>query len=257
MIVTIDQVIVFSMIFARILGVFTLAPFFSNRQIITMAKVAFAIWLAFSLIFVVPLPIEPYDSNVIYILRLISEFLFGVLIGFVSDLLVTSIQFAGSIIDAQAGLSVAAMLDPSSGNNAALFEQMLNWVALMIFLLMDGHHMILSSLFQSFSLFPVGIDLNLAAGARYVVTLVTEIFLIAAKLSAPIVLVVFIVDFAFGLLNRVAEQINVFQLGFQLKPIVSLIIFLAITPGMIGVLASIMEGLMMRLLELMSVMQLS
>ena len=57
-------------------------------------------------------------------------------------------------------------------------------------------------------------------------------FEIGLKLASPIILVIFLVDFSFGILNKVAEQINIFQLGFQLKPTVSIIIFLGIAPGL-------------------------
>ena len=66
------------------------------------------------------------------------------------------------------------------------------------------------------------------------------LFKIGLKLSVPILLIVFIIDFTLGLLNKVAEQINVFQLGFQVKPPISLFIFL----GTIGGLSEHINGLL-------------
>ena len=66
-------------------------------------------------------------------------------------------------------------------------------------------------------------------------------FFIAFQLAAPIVLVVFIIDFAFGILNRVAEQINVFQLGFQVKPIISVLILLGIMPGLADIVIRLID----------------
>ncbi len=75
----------------------------------------------------------------------------------------------------------------------------------------------------------------------YVAQLGTYIFGLAVQLSMPILLVVFMVDFGFGMLNKVAEQINVFQMGFQIKPIVSVLVFLAIAPGLVSQIYGIME----------------
>ncbi|NBV84163.1 hypothetical protein EBR57_08610 [bacterium] len=64
-------------------------------------------------------------------------------------------------------------------------------------------------------------------------------------------LVVFMIDFGFGMLNKVAEQVNVFQLGFQIKPIVSLTVFLATVPGVMSAVYRIMDLLTGRLMKLL------
>ena len=74
---------------------------------------------------------------------------------------------------------------------------------------------------------------------------------IGLKLAAPIILVIFIVDFSFGILNKVAEQVNVFQLGFQVKPSVAIIIFLGISPNFGTILVDIIETVMDYLVTLL------
>jgi len=78
-----------------------------------------------------------------------------------------------------------------------------------------------------------------------------DIFMIGVQISAPIMLVVFMIDFGFGMLNKVAEQVNVFQLGFQIKPIVSLTVFLATVPGVMSAVYRIMDLLTGRLMKLL------
>ena len=62
---------------------------------------------------------------------------------------------------------------------------------------------------------------------------------------------IFIVDFSFGILNKVAEQVNVFQLGFQVKPTVAVIIFLGISPNFGSVLVEVIETVMDYLVNLL------
>ena len=128
-------------------------------------------------------------------------------------------------------------------------------MAILIFIIIDGHHMILSVFQQSCLVLPVGAPIHMLQPIEFLLGLGKEIFKIGVQLAAPVILIVFLVDFAFGLLNRVAEQINVFQLGFQIKPTVSLIIILAITPALVYSILTIMEGVMEHLLELLSLMQ--
>jgi flagellar biosynthetic protein FliR len=176
-------------------------------------------------------------------------------VGLGLGLLIISVEFAGSLMDTQAGLSVAAILDPATGRSVPLFSQTLNWVALMIFLQLDGHHLLMTMLVKSFQLLPIGMSVNLSKAGLMIASLGTEIFKIGVIISAPILLVIFIVDFAFGLLNKIAEQINVFQLGFQVKPTVALIVFLALTPGLASTINHVMETLSEKTLTILVALQ--
>ena len=81
-----------------------------------------------------------------------------------------------------------------------------------------------------------------------------HLFKIGLNLAAPIILVIFIVDFSFGILNKVAEQINVFQLGFQIKPLVSAFIFLGITPGLVFIVIRVLETIMDHTIKVLGIM---
>ncbi len=255
MAITLDQIVVFFLVFSRFIGMIGTAPFFSDKQIMSMAKLALVFWTSGLLIFVVPLPETISQSPLSFVLLLVLEFLVGAFIGFTANLMVTALELAGALMDTQAGLSVASLLDPSTGRNAALFELFLKWVAIVIFIQVDGHHMVLSALNSSFTLLPVGVPVDFTLGSQYVLSLGTHLFLTGVKISAPILLVIFIVDFAFGVLNRVAEQINVFQLGFQIKPMVSIVIFLGIAPSLVQVILKLMEDVMASLVLLMAHLQ--
>ncbi|MEK9657530.1 MAG: flagellar biosynthetic protein FliR [bacterium] len=255
MIITLSQVMFFLLIFSRLAGAIFVAPFFANKTIFAYIKVVFLFWLSLLLLFKMPLPMVMPQSEFAFFLALIIEFFFGYLIGFIASLIVTSVEFAGTLMDTQAGLSVAAVLDPGSGQNAALLERLLQQIVIIIFLLVDGHHMILSVLEGSFETFPVGQFYDFSQGAFYLLQFVREVFVMALRLAAPILLVVFLVDFGFGLLNRVAEQINVFQLGFQLKPTVSLFIFMLIIPGLVFMIVPMVETFMEYIFKTIAVMR--
>ena len=83
----------------------------------------------------------------------------------------------------------------------------------------------------------------------------TNIFAIALQFAAPILFVVFLIDFCFGMLSKIAPQLNVFQLGFQVKPIISIFILLAIVPGLVDGIYALLEQVAGILLKLLLVMQ--
>jgi len=235
----------------RMIGMLVSAPVFSRKEFFVLGKIAFAFWTSALLIYVVPAPISPPDTGLTFIFMFISEFLIGVLIGFIMDFFIIAVEFAGSLMDTQAGLSVSAILDPSSGRSLPLLSLLLKWTATMIFLAIDGHHLVLSSLLESYRLLPIGHPVNFSKGMLFIVTTTTDLFAIGVQLAAPIMLVVFMIDFGFGMLNKVAEQVNVFQLGFQIKPITSLTVFLFTVPGLINSVYRIMDKLSHHLLMLL------
>ena len=122
MIITFYQVSVFFLIFARFLGMMLIAPFFDMKTIFSLVKIGLTFWMAVLILFVVPLPETMPNSMMAYAFALIIELFIGFIIGFIANVVITAIQFGGTLMDAQAGLSSASVLDPASGNNAALLE---------------------------------------------------------------------------------------------------------------------------------------
>ena len=234
MIITLSQVGAFFLILARLAGLITNAPFFNRKQVFAMSKVAIIFWMGSLMIFVVPLPKTLPDSAMIYFFALVTEFMVGALLGVVADLILIAVEFGGAIMDTQAGLAVSALLNPTTGRTSTLISLMLEWTSIILFLQVDGHHMVLAAVNKSFTLLPIASPINFADAGLYFAELGTQLFAVALQLAAPILLVVFLIDFSFGMLSRVAPQVNVFQLGFQLKPTISLFIFLAIVPSILN-----------------------
>jgi flagellar biosynthetic protein FliR len=241
MIITYTQILVFFLIVMRMGGLLLYAPIFANKNLFSLSKIPLIFWIPMLFLFSVPLSPNLPDTAITYIFACLLEVIIGALMGFTTDLMVTGIEMAGSLMDTQAGLSVAALLDPSTGRQITLFAHMLKWISIMLFFIMDGHHIVLSAIYQSFKVLPVGAPFNLQEGAMFVVKQGSYLFYLAVQLASPILLVVFLIDFGFGMLNKVAEQVNVFQLGFQIKPSVSLIVFLAIVPGLNSSILRVMK----------------
>jgi flagellar biosynthetic protein FliR len=248
--ISIKVIFVFALIIARLAGMMVFAPVFNRKEIFSLAKVSFMIWTALVMIYIIPVSLDLPSQALGDFFAALTEFIVGAITGFTMDLMVSGLEFAGTIMDTQAGLSVASLLDPSSGRTITLLSLLLKNVAIMIFLLLDGHHLVLSALVHSFRLLPIGSSYNLGQGAFDLVILSKYIFFIGLQMAAPIILVVFLIDFGFGVLNRVAEQINVFQLGFQLKPSISLFIFLLTAPTIVQSLSSILEQLSTHVLQI-------
>ncbi len=247
MIVSYLQLEVFTLVLARILGIFITAPFFSARTTPSLAKVSFAVWLSAVLWFVIPLQIEKLPTDMAsFFSALIFEVTIGFLIGFITNIIFIAVQAAGELIDLQMGLSVAQSFDPIFGATISVIGRFVFTMALTIFVVTDGHHLLLSLLHQSFKLLPPGslIDISKPMFVQQIINLGTILWSISIQFAGPIILIIFLSDFAFGIVSRVAPQVNVFMLGFQVKPALGLIAILFTLPliskhigGLLGTMA--------------------
>jgi flagellar biosynthesis protein FliR len=224
MILSLAQIQVFFFIIARIGGVFIQAPVFSSRSFSAPAKVAFCVWVALVLWFVTPVTNSMPTSVLGFILVLIAEVAFGFAIGFIANIMFMAIQAAGEMIDMQMGLSVASALDPIFGAVISIIGRLVFFVALIVFLEFDGHHLVLSAFHQSFTALPAGQVGNFTSYnlVSQMTGLGGALWLTAIKLAIPAILLIFLADFTFGIVSRVAPQVNVFMLGFQVKPVLGL-----------------------------------
>jgi len=256
MILTFEQIIAFSLILARMVVMILMVPIFSNKEVLSMGKIAIVFWMSTLLIYYVPLPLEFPSTPTSFFFALIVEILIGAILGFITQILLIAVEFGGSLMDTQAGLSVASQLDPSTGQTSTLFAKLLKNTALLVFLLIDGHHIVLGALMNSFAAIPIGSPFKLQKASLFVVESSTAIFDVALQFAAPIILVVFLVDFGFGMLSRVAPQVNVFQLGFQMKPVVSLFIFLSIIPGMVELINVVLNRIAAKLIQTLFLLRL-
>ncbi|MEE8638478.1 MAG: flagellar biosynthetic protein FliR [Candidatus Margulisiibacteriota bacterium] len=252
MIITIQQLVVFLLIIGRIAGVFLQAPIFNSRSFPFLAKTAIAIWMSIVLWFVTPIHQTLPESLFAFILALIFEIAVGFIIGFIINIIFIAVQSAGEIMDLQMGLSVATALDPVFGAVISVIGRLAFFLALIIFIMADGHHLILSALHQSFTALPVGKLANFSSPnlAMQIIELGSTLWLTAIKLAAPVILLIFLSDFTFGIVSRVAPQVNVFMLGFQVKPSLGLLGILMTLPFIVKYINRLLGFMMEQLILL-------
>ncbi|MFA4905685.1 MAG: flagellar biosynthetic protein FliR [Candidatus Margulisiibacteriota bacterium] len=244
MLISSAQLTVFLLVLARVIGLFASAPLFNSRSFPAFPKVALAVWVAGLLWFVIPVNVEnlPLTSMQI-VMSLTSEAVIGLAMGFLTNMVFLVVQAAGEIIDMQMGLSVAQSFDPVFGAQISVIGRLTFFIALMVFLIVNGHHLLLSALNQSFRVIPAGQILNLSSPALMLqlIELGTKFWALALQFAGPIVLIIFLSDFAFGIVSRVAPQVNVFMLGFQVKPALGLIGLVFTLPLVVKHVAGLVE----------------
>lgn len=132
-------------------------------------------------------------------------------------------EAAGQIVDTKVGSSMAQVLDPLSGHQTSLTGAFLARLASWVFMAAGGFMLMAGALMESYGVWPVTAAWpGLQPGA---VSLFEaefgRIMRLALLVAAPALVLLYLVDGMLGLVNRFAQQLNVFSLSLSLKAVVA------------------------------------
>jgi flagellar biosynthesis protein FliR len=215
------EIVRFAVVLARLSGIMLLAPFFSNQMFPVSVRVAFTLMTAFILAPSLPLKQISSELNLSNVAALlIGEIFIGLILGFAALCVMGGLQFAGQIVSFQMGFSLINTIDPQSSVESPVFSLFYNYIGLLFFLLIDGHHWFLQAINDSFGIMSIGgAHLN-GPLAEQLVRLSAGIFSIGIRIAGPVIAVTIIADILIGVLSRTAPQINILIVGMPLKLLV-------------------------------------
>lgn len=223
------------LIFARIFIICMFIPYLGVKPV--PGRVRVAVSMVLTLFFYSPVDAMagttlPTSYGIILSL-FFKEALFAILLGFAGGLVFFGIQAAGNMIDNQRQLANAQIFNPGIGSQASLFGIFYYQLAIVIFLIIGGHRIFIRAIAQSFEAVPVLQFPDITPGLQPVLTFILRLsadtLIIALQLGAPVLVAIFIADIILGLTNRVAPMVNVFELGFNIKGFLGvLMVYLAL-----------------------------
>ena len=206
------------LIFLRVTAFFAITNVFFPNGTPKTLKAMFSFIFSFALLSGVDYgSLNGITSNYYLIIYMIFEITNGLILGLVSNIAFEVVLMAGSLLDVHIGLSMVNTLDPNSKANTTITGNLLHYVALIIFFIVDGHHMLIKSLMESFITLPMGNGLFHAETMSTLIEIIANYFAIGLKIAIPIVLIMILTDVAMGLVSRAVPQINVMILGMPVK----------------------------------------
>ncbi|WP_291327234.1 flagellar biosynthetic protein FliR [Desulfovibrio sp. UCD-KL4C] len=208
----------FYLTFFRVSIVLFMLPFFGSNSIPNMLKAALAIVLTIAIWPAVSfdgslMPSNPYNIA----LMILGELVLGLTLGIIINVVFSAIQTGGNFIGVHMGLSMVNVLDPMTGVNEAVTAHFLYMCSILVFLALNGHLYLISGLVDSFKYIPPGQIFINETLVTQIMTISTELFVLAVKVASPIIASIFVVDLALALISKMSPQMNVLMLGFPLK----------------------------------------
>jgi len=222
-----DNAIIFLLLFTRISGIFAFFPFYSHASIPVNIKALFAFFITIFLFPNAVLDIQSFDI-VTLALAAMSELFLGLIGGIILQIVFAILGLAGEQISYVMGFSMASSLDPITGVSSPVIGRFITLLALMIFLVFNGHHLILLFLSKTMGYIQLGGFYPDISVWHYISKAVSDLFILGFIISFPIIALSLLSDVVFGMLMKTMPQFNLLVVGFPIKITVSFTVLIAI-----------------------------
>jgi flagellar biosynthetic protein FliR len=202
----------------RVSGFFVAAPFWGHRSIPRVVKVPIALILAFSVAPIVSgmAPVAP-DSLWTAGGWAVREVVTGGLIGFGFATIFWAVRMAGDLVGLQMGFAIVNVIDPNQTEQVSLIGEFKYILATLIMFIIDGHHLMIAALVDSYRLIPLGLASFNDDALNTLIRLTATVFVTAIKIGAPVMITLLLTDVALGIVARTVPQMNIFIVGFPVK----------------------------------------
>lgn len=219
--------------FFRIGSMLMVAPITGAQYVPMRARLALALALTVA---IMPLldkaaPLTAFSWP--FFVMIIQQILIGTAMGFALLLVFNAIVTGGQLIAMQMGLGFASMVDPQNGMNVPVLAQLYMMMTTLLFLVMDGHLVLISLSVESFYHLPLdgsGID---SAGFRALADWGARMLAGGVWMALPAVASLLVVNIAFGVMARAAPQLNIFAVGFPVSMMMGFLVILYTLPTIV------------------------
>ncbi len=231
--------------FLRALALFSTIPVLSQRMVPIRVRVGLAFLITFCAQASLPeMPVVALDSPVA-VLVVIQQFLIGATLGFAARIVFAAIELAGELVGLQMGLNFAGFFDPMSGGQGTAVGRFFGTTAAWLFIVINGHLLLIMALVQSFQAFPVGPEPFAFMRVLQPQIWGAEIFKLGLWIALPMVTMLLFVNLVLGVISRVSQQMNIFAIGFPITLSVGLLGMLLTLPMMQAPFTMALEQMLM------------
>ncbi len=212
-----QDILVGILVFLRISLLLMLLPVLGHKLVPTTVKtglVGLLTLLLFPIVSKFAPVIEPDPIHFAFFAM--QEMLLAAALGMLAQLIFTAAQFAGQMMSMQMGMAMANIFDPATSSQSAIVAQFVGILAILMWLASGAHHLFLLTIIESFSILPPGSEWSFN-GWEVITQAAANMFILGVKLMAPVLLLLFFVYVALGLVARAVPQVQVFFVSFPLS----------------------------------------
>jgi flagellar biosynthetic protein FliR len=235
----------FSLVLARVAGATMMAPVLGSRAVPLRVRAAISVAVAAVVLPVVAVPEALRGGTppgMALLVALAIETVIGLAIGLVGQLLFAGVLLAGELAGVEMGLGLSGLVDPQTQARTTPIAEWQNLIAILVFLAVDAHHVLLRAVAESFERVPLGAMAVSGRGLALVLALAGQVFVVALKIAAPVLVLVLMSNVAMGALARLIPQLNVMAVGFPVNVLAGFLALALAQPTVIRILTSAFAG---------------
>ena len=204
--------------FLRALALFTALPVLGTRLVPVRVRIGLAALVALAAQPTLPAPTAAVAAialdSPLALLLVVQQVVIGLSLGFAVRVVFAAVEFAGEVIGLQMGLNFAGFFDPLSASTATAASRFFGAIVAWLFIVINGHLLVVAALAQSFAAFPIGPEPLAFVREMQPHRWGAEVFALGLWIALPMVTMLLFVNLALGAISRVAPQINIFAIGF-------------------------------------------
>jgi flagellar biosynthetic protein FliR len=231
---TAQQVFAAGLVFSRLGALVMLIPGVGDQSVPARIRLSFAFLMTLMLfpLLVSRAPALPATVGAMSLL-VIQEIFVGLLIGSILRMFFGTMATAGEVVSLQTTLSFSQTAAPGQAQPTVSLSAFLSILGLVLIMTTDLHHMFLSAIARSYSLFPMGRGAPVQDATALAIQTTGKSFALGLQLAAPVVVFSLIFNVATGLVGRAMPQFQVFFVATPLIVLLGLALF-ALSLGTIG-----------------------
>jgi len=208
----------------RVAVAFLLVPLFTSELIPALVRNSMFLSIALLSLLLQPAPAPLLLSSWQWITMFAKEAFIGGAIGFLMAGVMWAFEAAGQVIDSKVGTTQAQVMDPLSGHQTSLNGALFARLASLVFMAGGGFMVMIGALLESYALWPVRAPFPplVEGGMRLFESEFGRIMLLTLLIAAPALVLLYVIEGVLGLINRFAQQLNVFSLSMSLKAVAAI-----------------------------------
>ena len=167
--------------------------------------------------------------------QMISESMFGTILGLIPLMIVTGVQTAGHLASTTMGLQASQLIDPTLHISIPDVARIYGDLVIVMFLIIGGHHIIVHAAAGMGGQIVPGTFLASVNSIDLLVAKSADIFRLGVLISAPVVVALLLTNFVMGLISKAVPTVNIFIISFPLTIGIGLILSILVIPEMVVV----------------------
>lgn len=238
------EILAFFLVLVRMSAFVVTWPVFGVEMVPGPLKILLAVVM--SILIFPNLKLQPENFNVsldsLYIVvHIVKEAFLGMALGFLGRIFFYTLNVAGEIITVSMGISSAQLFNPAVGGQTTATTQFLIGLATLFFLAIQGHHLFLMALHQSFELVPVyKSGISLVSFGNFA-QIVQDVSVMGLKMSSPVLVAILLMNIVMALVGRAVPQINVLITSLPVNILIGFLVMLVALPLFLNQMNSFLE----------------